>query len=89
MPRLKYPASQGFALSRESLNVLDAISAELGDVSRRVAIELLARFAKATTEKQGITYCSLLLKDSTPESTLLDLDRRRKTPPVTRQALSQ
>jgi hypothetical protein len=89
MPKIKYPASQGFCLSREALNVLDDISKEFGDVSRRVAIELLARFAKATTEKQGLTYCSLLLKDSTPGSIMPHLDRRRKAPSVTRSALSK
>ena len=89
MSKQKYPFTQSMRLSRETMHILDSISEEFGDVSRRVAIELLCRFAEDTCKRAGISYRSLLLKDTTPESTsvFLELDRRRKVPPVVTGAL--
>lgn len=66
MPKLKQSQPMAFRLSRDALNIIDDISAEMGDLTRRGAIELVVRFVRGIRETTGTTYSSLLLKDSTP-----------------------
>ncbi len=60
-PRLKHPAPQSFRLSRETLNILDRVAEDLGRISRRGAVEILARFIDHVSREEGLTFSQLLV----------------------------
>jgi hypothetical protein len=66
MPKLKSSQPLAMRFSRDCINVLDDISVEFGNLPRRSAIELLARFACRVRDASGSTYSDLLLKDALP-----------------------
>ena len=66
MPRMKVSTPHSIRFSRDTINILDDISDELGDLTRRGTIELLARFIRRVRDTSGATYSDLLIKDSMP-----------------------
>ncbi len=67
VPALRYPPPATLRLSRESLNIFDEIAAELGGISRRAAVEIVARYVRGLKDKNG-SYSSLLI--SSPDESL-------------------
>lgn len=66
MARLKNSKPHQIRLSRETVNILDEVSDDLGGLSRRAAIELVTRFVGRVKSAQGTTFADLLLKDHLP-----------------------
>lgn len=67
MPKEKYPMPLSFALSRQTVSILDDVAEDLGIGSRRAAIELLARYVKRLHDTNGTTYTSLLISSEPQE----------------------
>ena len=68
MLKTRHPESMTLRLSRETIVTLDDIAEDFGGLSRRAAIEILARFAKRVKASGPATYSDLMVADAIPET---------------------
>ncbi len=64
MPSLRHPTPQSLRLSRESIDIFDEVSREMGGISRRAAVEIVARFVSNLKDTRGCTFADLLIAAS-------------------------